>query len=89
MKAGKLAIWPWLVCQYNENTLVDLPSSVSVFKNLKRNETNERATLFLTATVLHADTEIRESISSVPAGPIIFNDEMFSDNSGAGVKYSI
>ena len=29
MKAGKLAIWPWLICQYNKNTLVDLPSSVS------------------------------------------------------------
>ena len=28
MKAGKLAIWPWLLCQYNENTLVDLLSSV-------------------------------------------------------------
>ena len=28
MKAGKSAIWPWLSCQYNENTLVDLPSSV-------------------------------------------------------------
>ena len=28
MKAGKLAIWPWLSCPYNENTLVDLPSSV-------------------------------------------------------------
>ena len=28
MEAGKLAIRPWLVCQYNENTLVDLPSSV-------------------------------------------------------------
>ena len=28
MKAGKSAIWHWLVCQYNENTLVDLPSSV-------------------------------------------------------------
>ena len=28
MKAGKLAIWPWMICLYNENTLVDLPSSV-------------------------------------------------------------
>ena len=28
MKAGKLAIRPWLACQYNENTLVDLPYSV-------------------------------------------------------------
>ena len=27
MKAGKLAIWPWL-SQYTENTLKDLPSSV-------------------------------------------------------------
>ena len=30
MKTGKLAIRPWLVCQYNENTLVDLLSSVPV-----------------------------------------------------------
>ena len=29
MKAEKLAIRPWLSCQYNENTLVDLPSSVT------------------------------------------------------------
>ena len=28
MKAGMLAIRPWLSCQYNENMLVDLPSSV-------------------------------------------------------------
>ena len=28
MKAGKMAIPPWLSCQYNENTLVNLPSSV-------------------------------------------------------------
>jgi hypothetical protein len=28
MKAEKLAIQPWLICQYNENTLMDLPSSV-------------------------------------------------------------
>ena len=28
MKAGILAIWPWLSYQYKENTLVDLPSSV-------------------------------------------------------------
>ena len=28
MKAGKLAIWPWLVCQYNENMLVNLLSSM-------------------------------------------------------------
>ena len=28
MKARKLAIWPWLSCPYNKNTLVDLPSSV-------------------------------------------------------------
>ena len=26
MKAGKLAIWPWLSCQYTENILTDLPS---------------------------------------------------------------
>ena len=29
MKAGKLAIRPWLSCPYNEDRLVDLPSSVS------------------------------------------------------------
>ena len=28
MKAEKPAIQPWLSCQYNENTLVDLLSSV-------------------------------------------------------------
>ena len=28
MKAGMSAIWPWLSCQYNENTLMDLLSSV-------------------------------------------------------------
>ena len=29
MKAGKLAIWLWLLsCPYNKHTLVDLPSSV-------------------------------------------------------------
>ena len=28
MKAGKSAIRSWLSCQYNENTVVDLPSSV-------------------------------------------------------------
>ena len=28
MKAGKLANQLWMICQYNENTLVDLPSSV-------------------------------------------------------------
>ena len=28
MKTGKLAIQPWLVCQYNEHMLVDFPSSV-------------------------------------------------------------
>ena len=28
MKAGMLAIWPRLSCQYSENTLMDLPSSV-------------------------------------------------------------
>ena len=31
MKAGKSAIRPWLSCQYNENTLVDRPSSVIDF----------------------------------------------------------
>ena len=25
-----LAIWPWLSCPYNENSLVDLPSSVII-----------------------------------------------------------
>ena len=25
MKAGKSAIWPWLSCQYTENTLMDEP----------------------------------------------------------------
>ena len=25
MKAGKSAIWPWLICPYNENMLVDPP----------------------------------------------------------------
>ena len=29
MKAGKSTIRPWLFCQYNENTLVDLLSSVA------------------------------------------------------------
>ena len=28
MKAGKLAIRPWLSCPYTEHMLVDLPSSV-------------------------------------------------------------
>ena len=32
-KAGKLAIQPWLRCQYNKNTLVDLPSSMKVPQN--------------------------------------------------------
>ena len=32
MKAGKLPIWPWLSCPYNEHTLVDLPSSVLYFE---------------------------------------------------------
>ena len=30
MKAGKLAIQPKLSCQYSENTLMDLPSSVTM-----------------------------------------------------------
>ena len=29
MKAGKLAIWPWLSCPYKEHTFVDLPSSMN------------------------------------------------------------
>ena len=32
MKAGKLAIQPWLSCPFSENTLVDLPSSVVLLK---------------------------------------------------------
>ena len=28
MKARKLAIWPWLICQYSENTLKDHSSFV-------------------------------------------------------------
>ena len=40
VKAGKLAIRPWLVCQYNEHTLVDLPSSVGA--------TNQDMLLFVT-----------------------------------------
>ena len=35
MKAGKLAIRPWLCCPYNEHTLVDLPSSVLVTLKLR------------------------------------------------------
>ena len=31
MKAGKLAIGPWLSCPYNEDTLEDLPSSVAPY----------------------------------------------------------
>ena len=30
LKAGKSAIRPWLSCPYNENALVDLPSSVVI-----------------------------------------------------------
>ena len=30
MKAGKLAILPWLSCPYNKHRLMDLPSSVIV-----------------------------------------------------------
>ena len=30
MKAGKLAIRPWLSCPYNEHRLLDLPSSVAL-----------------------------------------------------------
>ena len=30
MKAGKSAIWPWLICQYNEKKLVDLLSSAPI-----------------------------------------------------------
>ena len=28
MEAGKLAVWPWLSCQYTKNTLMNLPSSM-------------------------------------------------------------
>ena len=35
IKAGKSAIRPWLVCQYNESTLVDLPSSVVPVVSMK------------------------------------------------------
>ena len=35
MKAGNLAIWPWLICQYNKNTLVDLHKSFFGFSNSK------------------------------------------------------
>ena len=31
MKAGNSAIRPWLSCQYTENTLMDLPSSVGKY----------------------------------------------------------
>jgi hypothetical protein len=33
MKAGKLAIWPWLSCPYKKHMLVDLPSSVPIMQN--------------------------------------------------------
>ena len=33
MKAGKLAIRPWLSCQYTENTLIDEPCSGHNFSN--------------------------------------------------------
>ena len=39
MKAEKLAIWPWLSCQYNKNVLVDLMSSMQVI--LLRGEVTE------------------------------------------------
>ena len=32
MKAGKSAIRPWMSCPYNDNTLLDLPSSVVLRK---------------------------------------------------------
>ena len=35
MKAGKLAIRPWLSCPYNKTTLEDLPPSVLWMLNLK------------------------------------------------------
>ena len=30
MKAGKLAIWPWLSCRYTKNTLMDEPCLHSI-----------------------------------------------------------
>ena len=39
MKAGNSAIQPGLICQYNENMLVDLPSSVG--KLVKRGGWNK------------------------------------------------
>ena len=36
MKAGKLDIWPWLVCQYNKNILMDLPSSMDILILIER-----------------------------------------------------
>ena len=42
MKAGKLAIWPWLSCPYDKNTHVDLPSSVclTIFSSEKQKVSN-------------------------------------------------
>ena len=40
MKAGKLPIRPWLSCQYNEHTPVDLPSSVSDFNRMTKKKQN-------------------------------------------------
>ena len=41
MKAGKLAIWPWLSCQYNKNMLVDFLCSLLrghlLFKGFPKN----------------------------------------------------
>ena len=46
MKAGKLAIPPWLSCPYNEHMLMDLPSSM--FSGLKL----RRATITIKSRVL-------------------------------------
>ena len=48
MKAGKLAIRPWLICQYNENTLMELPSSVQ-----QTNITQPDLTLFYLIILYH------------------------------------
>ena len=34
MKAGKLAVRPWLSCPYNKHTLVDLPCSMVVSQKI-------------------------------------------------------
>ena len=53
MKAGKLAIRPWLSCQCNENTLVDLPSSVSKVKIVEEIPSIIKNDLLIEFTVHH------------------------------------